>query len=54
MNVSVGDRDGDREIDCYIDLLSTHIVIPYSGPYVFASLVRSSQPRSTAPPPGGA
>ena len=45
----VGERqgDGDRQRnqlvenseDCYIDLFLTHIVIPYSGPYVFASLL---------------
>ena len=30
----------------YIDLFLTHVVIPYSGPYVSASLTRSSRPGS--------
>ena len=32
---------------CYIDPFLTHIVIPCSGPYIFASLVRGSQPGYT-------
>ena len=38
--------------DCYIDPFLTYVDLPYSGPYVFASLMRSSQPgaASSLPP----
>ena len=49
--IRVGERhwpgDGEsgyRQVEhCYIDLFLTHVVIPYWWPYVFASLVISSQ-----------
>ena len=37
--------------ECYIDLFLTHVVIPYSGLYVFASLTRGSQLGATCPTP---
>ena len=36
--------------DCYIDVFLTHVVIPYSEPYVLASLTRGSQLEATNPP----
>ena len=53
MSESQRQRKGDEGCghrlaeDYYIDLFLTHIVIPYSGPYVFVSLTRGSQPGST-------
>ena len=44
-------KEADSQTEeCYIDLFLTHVVIPYSGPYVFASSTRGSQPGSVGRP----
>ena len=44
-------RDADTELaedseDSYFDLILTHVVISYWGPYVFVSLTKGTQPGS--------
>ena len=45
-----GDEGRGRRLaeDCYIEPFLNDVVIPYSGPYLFASLTRSSKPESHA------
>ena len=33
----------DSKVDFYIDIFLTHVVIPHSGPYIFASLAWGTQ-----------